>query len=150
MILAEGAPSLMVRIAMVQCGWRRRSIALPGLSSIRPSTSSSQGMCEWPKTTIRGSAVPFLFLLAGFLVSLSVEAGAVLSKASSDMLHKTIKATVRQWNDRIDHARKQGLDLSPVAVALFIDAGDNDGARRIQLIADGLAQAEGRTISERA
>lgn len=100
----------------------------------------------WLQIGIRGSAVPFLFLLAGFLVPLAVDAGPVLSRASGDMLHKTIKATVKQWNTRIDRARRSGLDLAPVAVSLMLDAGDSDGARRIQLIADGLAHAEGRTL----
>lgn len=102
----------------------------------------------WLQIGIRGSAVPWLFLMAGYLIPLSVNAGEVLSRASGDMLHKTVKSTVRQWNKRIDHARKSGLDLAPVAVSLMLDAGDTDGARRIQLIADGLAQAETRTLAE--
>ncbi len=99
---------------------------------------------SWLQIGIRGSAVPVLFLLAGLLVPLSVDAGAVLTRASGDMLHKTVKATVRQWNKRINRARRSGVDLAPVAVSLMLDAGDSDGARRIQLIADGLARAEGR------
>jgi hypothetical protein len=40
MISARGSPSPMVSLAMVQAGWRRRSAALPGLSSSRPEASS--------------------------------------------------------------------------------------------------------------
>lgn len=101
----------------------------------------------WLQVGIRGAVVPFLLLLAGFLAPLTVDASAVLSRASGDMLHKAIRATVKQWNHRIDRARRQGLDLAPIAVALMLDAGDTDGARRVQMIAEGLNVAEGVTSS---
>lgn len=88
---------------------------------------------------LRGSIIPTLFFLAGFLVPLSLDAGEVLQRASGDMLHKTVKAVTAQWNVRIDQAKREGRDLAAVAVALMIDSGDQDGARRIQLISDGLA-----------
>lgn len=97
----------------------------------------------WLQVGIRGAVVPFLLLLAGFLAPLTVDASSVLSRASGDMLHKAVHATVKQWNHRIDHARKRGLDLAPVAISLMLDAGDLEGARRIELIARGLNVAEG-------
>lgn len=91
---------------------------------------------------IRGLVVPVLFLLTGFLSPLTVDAGAILAHASREMLHHTIKTTVKQWRTRIARARKRGLNLAPVAVALMLDAGDTDGARRVQMIDSGLAYAE--------
>jgi hypothetical protein len=88
---------------------------------------------------IRGTIIPALFFLAGFLIPLTVDAGEVLQRASGDMLHKTVKAVTAQWNTKIDAAKREGRDLAAVAVALMIDSGDQDGARRIQLISDGLA-----------
>jgi hypothetical protein len=83
-----------------------------------------------------------LFLLTGALSPLTVNASDELAAASRHMLHRTIRATVRQWNHRIERARKHGVDLAPVAVSLMMDAGDADGARRVQLIAEGLNVAE--------
>jgi hypothetical protein len=62
--------------------------------------------------------------------------------ASRHMLHRAIGATMKQWNWRIETARRSGGDLAPVVVSLLVDAGDVDGARRVQLIAAGLAGAE--------
>lgn len=97
----------------------------------------------WAQIGIRGAIIPAFFLLAGFLSPLHADAGALLASASHDMLHRTIKATVRQWKRRVETARKRGLDLAPIAVALMIDAGDTDGARRVEMIARGLNVAEG-------
>jgi hypothetical protein len=91
---------------------------------------------------VRGLIVPVLFLLTGFLSPLTTDAGAILASASREMLHHTIKTTVKQWRTRIKRARKRGLNLAPVAVALMLDAGDADGARRVQMIDSGLAYAE--------
>lgn len=96
----------------------------------------------WLQIGIRGAVVPCLFLLTGALSPLTVNASDELAAASRHMLHRTIKATVKQWNARIERARKHGLDLAPVAVSLMLDAGDTDGARRVQLIANGLDAAE--------
>jgi hypothetical protein len=96
----------------------------------------------WLQIGIRGSVIPLFFLLTGALAPLSQDAGAMLSQASHAMLHRAIKATTRQWSQRIRRAQRKGVDLAPVAVALMLDAGDTDGARRIELIAKGLAQAE--------
>lgn len=91
---------------------------------------------------IRGCVVPLLFFLSGFLVPLQADAGTLLASASHQMLHKAITATVKQWRRRINKAARDGHDLAPVAVALMQDHGDLDGARRVQLIADGLNAAE--------
>ena len=96
----------------------------------------------WLQIGIRGLVVPVLFLLTGFLSPLSVDAGAILASASRDMLHHTIKTTVKQWRQRIKRARKRNLNLAPVAVALMLDAGDMEGARRVHMIDAGLARAE--------
>lgn len=93
---------------------------------------------------VRGLVIPVFFLLAGFLAPLQADAGALLASASHNMLHKAITATTRQWRKRVNKAERAGLDLAPVAVALMLDAGDQDGARRVQLIASGLDAAEGR------
>lgn len=97
---------------------------------------------DWAQIGIRGAIIPAFFLLAGFLSPLHADAGALLASASQAMLHKAIRATVKQWRQRIDRARRRGLDLAPVAVSLMLDAGDAEGARRIAMIADGLASAE--------
>lgn len=96
----------------------------------------------WLQIGIRGAVVPVLFLLTGALSPLTVNASDELAAASRHMLHRTIRATVKQWNARIERARKRGVDLAPVAVSLMLDAGDLDGARRVQLIAEGLSVAE--------
>lgn len=97
---------------------------------------------DWLQIAIRGAIIPAFFLLAGFLSPLHADAGALLASASHVMLHKAIRATVKQWRRRIDRAQRRGLDLAPVAVSLMLDAGDAEGARRIAMIADGLASAE--------
>lgn len=96
----------------------------------------------WLQIGLRGAVVPVLFLLTGALSPLTVNASDELAAASRHMLHRTIRATVRQWNHRIERARKRGVDLAPVAVSLMLDAGDTDGARRVQLITEGLDVAE--------
>ena|SRR5260221_7803386 len=73
---------------------------------------------------------------------LYTSASDVLRGASQEMLHRTVRATLKQWRTRIDRAQRQQLDLAPVAVALMLDAGDTEGARRIRLIAEGLQRAE--------
>jgi hypothetical protein len=98
----------------------------------------------WLQTLVRGLIIPALFFASGFLVPLHADSGAVLADASRDMLRKAIKVMVGQWKGRINAARKAGLDLAPVAIALMEDASDTDGARRIQLIAAGLDAAERR------
>lgn len=100
---------------------------------------------EWLQIGIRGSVIPVFFFLSGFLVPLATDASALLASAAHSMLHTTIKATVRQWQRRVRRARKQGIDLAPVAIALMEDAGDTNGARRIQMIASGLDAAEAAT-----
>lgn len=97
----------------------------------------------WVQIGIRGGIIPAFFLLAAFLSPLHADAGALLAAASHDMLRRTIRATVKQWKRRVETARRRGLDLAPIAVALMLDAGDTDGARRVQMIAEGLAVAEG-------
>jgi len=97
---------------------------------------------SWLQIGLRGAVVPVLFLLTGALSPLTVNASDELAAASRHMLHRTIRATVRQWNHRIERARKHGVDLAPVAVSLMMDAGDADGAHRVQLIAEGLNVAE--------
>lgn len=91
---------------------------------------------------IRATILPLLFLASGFLTPLHTSAGDVLASASREMLHSTVRATRKQWRERITRAQRQGLDLAPVAIALMKDAGDLEGARRIRLISDGLNAAE--------
>lgn len=93
---------------------------------------------------IRGLVVPLLFLASGSLTPLHTDAGTTLNRASTRMLRKAIRVTLSQWDARLQHAEKHGLPLDSLAVALFEDAGDKDGARRVQMIADGLAQAEAK------
>ncbi len=91
---------------------------------------------------IRAVVLPALFVASGFLVPLHTSAGDVLRGASAEMLHRTVRATLRQWRRRIARAESRGLDLAPVAIALLLDAGDTEGARHVHLIAEGLASAE--------
>jgi hypothetical protein len=96
----------------------------------------------WVQTDVRGAIIPALFLLTGLLAPLDADAGELLVAASHGMLTRTLRATVRQWTGRIERARRRGVDLAPIAVALMVDTGDLDGARRVGLIAEGLAAAE--------
>jgi|GEM_PF-5169722 len=96
----------------------------------------------WVQVAIRGAVIPLLFLTTGALAPISSDAAALLSQAADDMLYSTVRTSVRQWKRRVKQARKSGVDLAPLAVALMLDAGETDAARRIQLIADGLVAAE--------
>lgn len=97
---------------------------------------------DWLPIVVRGSIIPLLFLATGALAPVSSDAAALLSQAADDMLYSTVRTSVRQWKRRVRKARKAGVDLAPLAVSLMLDAGESDAARRIQLIADGLARAE--------
>ncbi len=97
---------------------------------------------SWAQVVLRGVMVPVLFLATGALAPVSSDAASLLSQAADDMLYSTVKVTVRQWKKRVRKARKAGVDLAPLAIALMLDAGETDHARRIQLIADGLVRAE--------
>jgi hypothetical protein len=92
---------------------------------------------------LRALILPAGFLLSGALSPLTVNAGEELRHASRQMLRRTLRTTLRQWNARSARAHKQGHDLAPGAVALREDAGAADGARRIRRIAAGLDTAEG-------
>lgn len=131
---------------------------LSGLVAFSAYNSVSFAAATWHPTgigflpasvqiAIRGMIVPGLFLLAGFLSPLTADAGALLADASHTMLHKTLRTTLRQWKRRVDKAAHSGLDLAPVAVALMRDAGDEEGARRVALIADGLNAAEAHALA---
>lgn len=96
----------------------------------------------WVQIGLRGIVIPVFFLLTGALSPLTVSAGDELASASRSMLAKAVRAMSKQWNTRIDRARRSGLDLAPIAIALMLDTGDTDGARRVRLIADGLDAAE--------
>ncbi|HEV2460221.1 MAG TPA: hypothetical protein VGS80_17835 [Ktedonobacterales bacterium] len=100
----------------------------------------------WLQIGIRGAVVPIFFLLTGALSPLTITASDELATTSRHMLRKTIRAVTKQWNARIERARRTGLDLAPTTVALMLDAGDTDGARRVELIARGLAAAESGLI----
>jgi hypothetical protein len=113
-------------IAFVSATWHPTSSFLP----------------HWLQVGIRGAIVPSLFLLTGALTPLSEDAGGLLARASHDMLHKTLRATLKQWRRRVNRADRSGLNLAPVAITLMVDAGDVDAARRIRLIDDGLTRAE--------
>lgn len=97
---------------------------------------------DWLPIVVRGSIIPLLFLATGALAPVSSDAAALLSQAADDMLYSTVRTSVRQWKRRVRKARRQGIDLAPLAVSLMLDANETDAARRIQLIADGLARAE--------
>lgn len=152
--LAEDDP----RRDLVRRQLRINLAILSGLVAFSAYNSVSFAAATWHPTgigflpapwqiAIRGTIVPGLFLLAGFLSPLTADAGALLADASHTMLHKTLRTTLRQWKRRVDKAARGGLDLAPVAIALMRDAGDEDGARRVALIADGLAAAEGHAPS---
>lgn len=97
----------------------------------------------WAQVVMRGAVVPLLFLATGALAPLGSDASTMLAQAADDMLNQTLKAQTRQWRGRIRKAKRAGADLTPLTIALMLDAGDTEGARRIQIIADGLAAAEG-------
>ncbi|MGZ6350603.1 MAG: hypothetical protein ACXWQ8_14015 [Ktedonobacterales bacterium] len=91
---------------------------------------------------IRGAVIPMAFLAAGFLTPLTHDASAMLADVAHSMLTKTTKAMAKQWKQRIKQAQRQKIDLAPIAISLMQDAGDHAAAKRIQVIADGLARAE--------
>lgn len=101
----------------------------------------------WLQIGLRGCIVPLLFLATGALSPLHSDTSDELMRASRAMQQRAVRATVKQWNARIERARRAGVDLAPVAISLLLDGGDAEGARRVQLIADGLAAAEGRRAS---
>lgn len=101
------------------------------------------GLADWGQILLIGTIVPAFFFCAAFLVPLHHAPAEALRDTSDGLLDTTLKAVREQWSTRLKRARKSGLDLAPVAVALLLDADDPESARRIQLIADGLARAEG-------
>lgn len=108
---------------------------------------------------LRALVLPLAFLVSGALSPLTHDPADELRAASRSMLHYTVRKMARQWRKRVRHAagpawwqfwrrRSEAVDLSPIAIALMHDAGDAAGARRIQLIADGLSTAEGRPVTQ--
>ena len=103
----------------------------------------SPGIVPEPvQLAIHALVLPAAFLVSGALSPFTVDAGDELRHAPRQMLHRMLRATLQQWQQRIQQARTQGVDLAPITVALMHDAGDLDGARRITLIAEGLVVAE--------
>ncbi|HEU5343160.1 MAG TPA: helix-turn-helix transcriptional regulator [Ktedonobacterales bacterium] len=98
----------------------------------------------WLQIGLRGLVIPVFFFLAGFLSPLTTDANDQLRATSSEMLRRTLRAIGKQWQARLKAAQRRNADLAPVAVALLLDVGDADGARRVELIAAGLAASEGR------
>lgn len=92
----------------------------------------------WLQIGIRGCVIPAFFFAAGFLSPLHTDASEQLHATSTSMLRRTLKAIDKQWKQRLAQAQKRNADLAPIAIALLEDAGDTDGARRVQLIAAGL------------
>src|SRR5579859_6760447 len=52
----------------------------------------------WLQIGIRGAVVPVFFLLTGALSPLHADTGDELVAASRHMLHRTVRATLKQWN----------------------------------------------------
>lgn len=89
------------------------------------------------------------FILPGFALAASLlqdfedDPNALLRRAASDMLFSTIKQSTKQWKKRLGTAVKNRHNLAPITTRLMQDAGEDDSARRIMLIEEGLAQTEG-------
>jgi hypothetical protein len=96
----------------------------------------------WLQTIIRGSVVPLLLLATGALTPLHEDPSAYLTRASTAILRRTLRATVGQMKSRIRQARQHKADLVPIAVALMVDSGDYDGAKRLRLISEGISESE--------
>lgn len=103
----------------------------------------SPGLVPAPlQLIIRALVLPAAFLVSGALSPLTVDAGDELRHAARAILHRTLRATLRQWKTRIDRAARSQRDLAPIAVSLMLDAGDTDGARRINFISERLNASE--------
>lgn len=100
---------------------------------------------DWLQSFIRGSVIPVLLWLTSSLMPLTEDPSAYLTRNANQILRKMLKETLRQMKGRIKKARKRGADLVPVSVALMVDIGDSDGARRLRMISEGIAEAEGET-----
>jgi hypothetical protein len=103
----------------------------------------------WLQFLVRGCVVPGLFLLTGFLSPLSADPVHVLTTASHQDLHALLKAHRADMKQRITPLRREDGDLTPVVVAYAADLGELDVARRLRLITQGIAEAEGARGSPR-
>jgi hypothetical protein len=96
----------------------------------------------WLGDILEAFALPLFGLAASLLVEVSDDAGVVLERARDAMLFSATKRAVRQQKNRINQAVQSGHNLTPIVTALMLDTGDEDGARRINLIEDGLEKTE--------
>jgi hypothetical protein len=103
---------------------------------------SSEYLPAWAQFAIRGSVIPILFLLTGFLTPLTEDAARFLSRVSNRDLNTLLRAHRKDTKRRIKALRHAGGDLTPVVVATAVDLGEPDVARRMRLLSEGLKEAE--------
>lgn len=97
---------------------------------------------DWAQVIGRGLIVPCLFYVAGHLHPIAADATDMLEQANAKMLNRTMKALTADMKKRIGRAEREGHDFTPLTVALLLDVGKKDEARRIQMITDGLKRTE--------
>lgn len=100
------------------------------------------GFWDWVNVIGRGLIVPCLFYVAGHLHPIAADATDLLEQANSRMLMRTMKALTTDMKKRIEKAERERHDFTPLTVALLLDVGKKDEARRIQMISDGLRRTE--------
>ena len=92
---------------------------------------------------IQAAVLVGLSFAATLLMDSEDDAVEILHRAESEMLFSTIKRSTKQWKKRLAAAVRNRHNLAPITMSLMEDVGNADGARRIRLIEEGLAQTEG-------
>jgi hypothetical protein len=92
--------------------------------------------------------IPLFAAISTLLTEIEDDPNGLLARAAYEMTQKAVKLVQQQWDDRVQNVVQSGHNLSPVAIALMVDAGDEAGAKRIRIIEEGLATAEGFDLSK--
>ena len=86
--------------------------------------------------------IPVLGILASVMIEIEDRASDVLRNAEQDILMEAVKKASQQWKKRLKIAGSTGGSLAPIGVALMMDSGEVDSARRIGIIEEGLRRTE--------
>lgn len=128
--------NLSILIVLLICNaffiWQYRTVIDTGVSPLPTNIAD----------ILEAVALPLFGLAASLLVEVSDDAGVVLERARDAMLFAATKRAVRQQKTRIKTAVKNQHNLTPIVTALMLDTGDEEGARRINLIEQGLENTE--------
>lgn len=95
------------------------------------------------RAIIEAVLIPLFAGISTLLTEIEDDPTALLARASYEMQLDAVNKVKKQWTERVETVVQSGHNLSPVAIALMLDAGDETGAQRIRIIEEGLAAAEG-------